>query len=67
MNDTATLELDTTDDTMTTREMADALGMTPRALRRHLRKAGVGCGQGSFYLINTADLPALRDRLGLSA
>jgi DNA-binding transcriptional regulator YhcF (GntR family) len=59
--------LDTETETMTTRDMAAELGVTPKALRRALRNAGVGCGQGSFYVINRADLPALRTRLGINA
>jgi hypothetical protein len=59
------LPTDENDNTvLTTREMAELAGMTPRRLRRLFRKAGVGCGQGSMYVATVEDVPAMLARIG---
>lgn len=51
-------------ETLTTREVAEALGTTPRELRVFLRasKDYEACGAGSRYVFVAADLPTMKNR-----
>lgn len=45
-----------------TKDIAAELGVSPRNLRKFLRHAGVGVGQGSRYEFDSADLERIRAR-----
>lgn len=70
-DDTATVDTRPVDEAgnvlLTTREMAEIFGTTPRALRRRFRAAGVGCGQGSFYASTVDEVQAVLDRINASS
>lgn len=50
----------TTEQTLTTRDVAAKLGTDPRTLRRFLRASSQGVGTGSRYAVSASDVPALK-------
>lgn len=47
---------------MSTKDVAAELETTPRSLRKFLRKAGLGVGQGSRYAFDADDMDKIRAR-----
>lgn len=49
-----------TPDTLTTKQVAEALGTTAKELRVYLRTASKGVGSGKRYAFTAKDVPALK-------
>jgi hypothetical protein len=49
-----------TPEALTTKQVAEALGTTPRELRAYLRAASRRVGSGKRYAFTTKDVPALK-------
>lgn len=47
---------------LSTREAADELGTTPRELRKFLRSANMGVGQGKRYELTVKSVPSLKKK-----
>lgn len=47
---------------LSTKDVAAEIGVSPRELRKFLRSADLGVGQGARYAFDSSDIEALRRR-----